>query len=97
MKKYVNRYGNKYWFEEREKDVFEIMGDLDYWRFGGKQGQDRIDMEDLGMCDPSGGPYITVGSVINGREVLKISSRDEGVFLTFEPSKTWLSSGANLL
>jgi len=97
MKKYVNRYGNKYWFEEREDNIFEIMGDLEYWRLGGKKGQDNIDMEDLGMCDPSGGPYIEVGSVIKGREVLKISSRDGGLFLTLEPSKTWLSSPANLL
>ena len=71
--KYKNRYGNKYCYEEIEKGVIAQRGELEYWRFGGREGQDKIDDQDLGMCDPSGGPYITIGSNIEGKTVTRIS------------------------
>lgn len=56
-----NRYGTEYFFTQLDENIYQIMGDLDYWRFGGKEGQDKIDTSDLGMVDPSGGPYLEVG------------------------------------
>jgi hypothetical protein len=66
-------------------------------RFGGKEGQDGIDRTDLGFFDPSGGPFVAVGSKIysdeihNGVEgsmpltVKRIMDRGaEGLFVEFE-------------
>ena len=75
-----NRYGNEYNFEKISEDVYTIVGDLSYWRFGGKEGQDNIDENDLGFVDPSGGPFISPGYVIEGRKVVRISSNDRGIF-----------------
>lgn len=80
MKTYKNRYGDEYWFERRGKDVLQIMGDLKYWRYGGKEGTEGVDTDDLGFVDPSGGPYIAVGMQIEGHEVKKIWANDGGIF-----------------
>ena len=69
-----NRYGDEYWFDQLQPNLFTIKGDLKYWRFGGKEGQQEIDMNDLGMCDPSGGPYLAVGMIIEGRKIVRISA-----------------------
>lgn len=73
-----NRYGNEYWFEPVEHNVYRVCGDLKFWRFGGREGQSGIDLEDLGFCDPSGGPFISTGYTIQDREhnrkVVKISA-----------------------
>lgn len=67
-----NRYGDVYDFVREGDNTYRITGDLKYWRFGGKEGQQRIDMDDLGMCDPSGGPYMAVGMAIEGRKIVRI-------------------------
>lgn len=74
MKKYRNRYGNEYWFEQVGEDTYVIRGELKYWRCGGKEGQSGIDNNDLGFVDPSGGPFIAEGYMIEGRKVQTISS-----------------------
>ena len=80
MKTYKNRYGDEYWFERRGKDVLKIEGGLQYWRYGGKEGSE-IDMDDLGFVDPSGGPFIAVGSKIDdGYIVKKIFVNEGGIF-----------------
>lgn len=68
----INRYGDHYQFEKLTENSFQIVGDLNYWRFGGKDGQDIIDFNDLGYVDPSGGPFIAVGSMLEGRVVARI-------------------------
>lgn len=69
-----NRYGNRYHFEKVSEDTFTIVGDtLKYWRFGGREGQNEIDWNDVGFVDPSGGPFIQVGMQIEGREITRIS------------------------
>lgn len=68
-----NRYGNEYQFEQLDEDTYTITGDLKYWRFGGKEGQEEWDWDDIGFVDPSGGPFISVGYTINDREVINIS------------------------
>lgn len=68
-----NRYGDEYHFEKVEDNVYTIKGDLKYWRFGGREGQERMDMSNLGFVDPSGGPFIQLGMTIEGREIKNIS------------------------
>lgn len=68
-----NRYGDEYSFEKISDNVYTIVGDLKYWRFGGKEGQSGIDDNDLGFADPSGGPFIAPGYKIEGRSVTRIS------------------------
>jgi hypothetical protein len=69
-----NRYGDEYSFEAVDANTYTIVGELKYWRFGGKEGQPRMDMSDLGFVDPSGGPFISVGMKIEGREITNISA-----------------------
>ena len=72
-----NRYGEVYDFKKIGDDAYTITGDLKYWRFGGREGQQDIDMTDLGFVDPSGGPFISVGMKIEQREIVKISAQGD--------------------
>lgn len=74
QKQFKNRYGDQYWFEQLTENTYAIRGDLKYWRFGGKEGQEGVNELDLGFVDPSGGPFIALGYVIEGRSVEQISS-----------------------
>jgi hypothetical protein len=79
-----NRYGNEYSFEKVAKNTYKIVGELSYWRFGGKEGQNEMDFTDLGFVDPSGGPFIAPGYVIEGRKVVRISAESEDIFFEVE-------------
>jgi hypothetical protein len=72
-----NRYGDEYTFESVGENTYTIKGDLKYWRFGGREGQEQMDLSDLGFVDPSGGPFIEVGMKIEGREIVNISAADD--------------------
>lgn len=73
MKK-TNRYGDIYWFKSISDNQYVIEGDLRYWRFGGREGQQSMDMSDLGFVDPSGGPFVAVGGSIEGRKIVRIGA-----------------------
>jgi hypothetical protein len=78
--KFKNRYGNEYYFEEVSPNTFAIKGDLNYWRYGGKEGQEGINDSDLGFVDPSGGPFISVNEYrIMGRLVKRIHTSGEDI------------------
>lgn len=79
-----NRYGDNYHFEQVNDNTYVIRGDLKYWRFGGQDGQDHIDYNDLGFVDPSGGPFISPGYMIEDRRVVRISCVTEGIYLQVE-------------
>jgi hypothetical protein len=72
-----NRYGDEYTFNKVNENTFTIVGDLKYWRFGGREGQERMDMTNLGFVDPSGGPFIAVGMSIGGRTIKNISAEGD--------------------
>lgn len=72
-----NRYGDEYSFVKESENTYTIAGNLKYWRFGGQEGQEDVDYDNLGFVDPSGGPFISTGFIINGRPVKKISVRGE--------------------
>jgi hypothetical protein len=72
QKTFTNRYGNVYWFEQVHDRVYVIRGDLKYWRYGGQEGQEHVDLSNLGFVDPSGGPFICVGYGIEKQPVVRI-------------------------
>ena len=79
--KYTNRYRDQYWFEKVSPSTYKFVmeGDsLKYCRYGGKEGVEGIDTSDLGMFDPSGGPYITLGTKVDGKPIVKIADTDAG-------------------
>ena len=78
-----NRYGDIYHFEKLSENTYTIVGDLKYWRYGGREGQKQMDMSDIGFVDPSGGPFISIGDVIEGRRVTRIRV-DSGEQILFE-------------
>jgi hypothetical protein len=82
-----NRYGKEYSFERVDDNTYKfIMAEEDamYMRVGGREGQDQIDMNDLGYFDPSGGPFISIDSIIEYKRVSRIRSTEEGIFVDVE-------------
>ncbi len=79
-----NRYGNEYHFEKISENTYTIVGELSYWRYGGKEGQAEMDFSDLGFADPSGGPFIAVGGTIEGRKINRIRAVGEQLFFEVE-------------
>jgi hypothetical protein len=67
-----NRYGVEYCFVKYDDNLYRFNMDeegMNYMRMGGKEGQDGIDFNDLGFFDPSGGPFVAVGSKIYWDEI----------------------------
>jgi hypothetical protein len=79
-----NRYGDEYNFEKIDDNTYTIVGDLKYWRFGGQEGQEGIDESNLGFVDPSGGPFISMGFLIEGRPVKRIMLVNEKILFVVE-------------
>ena len=83
-KKMRNRYGVEYSFEKVDDNTYTIVGDLTYWRYGSREGQDQMDFMDLGFVDPSGGPFISIGGEIEGRQIVRISEVDGRIMFRVE-------------
>lgn len=82
-----NRYGVVYDFKLVAEDTyhFEIPEkEMDYCRYGGKHGENHIDWQDLGMVDPSGGPFISLGMKLNGKQVSKIWVEEHRIYIKVE-------------
>jgi hypothetical protein len=79
-----NRHGDEYTFEKVNENTYIIVGDLKYWRYGGREGQAQMDFSDLGFVDPSGGPFIQVGTSIEDRKINRIRSVGEKLFFEVE-------------
>ena len=85
-----NRYGVEYSFTRVEDHLYRFNiaeSEMSVMRMGGRE-EAEIDMEDLGFFDPSGGPFVEVGSKIYlDKEpliVTRIMSREEGIFVEVE-------------
>ena len=66
-----NRYGMEYSFVKCDDKQYRFdMAEegMKYMRYGGR-GHGPIDHNDLGMFDPSGGPYVEVGYKIYFDEI----------------------------
>jgi len=79
-----NRHGDIYHFEKVDENTYTIVGDLKYWRYGGNDGEDTINYGNLGFVDPSGGPFISRGYLIEGRKVVRIAASGDKIFLDVE-------------
>lgn len=79
-----NRYGDHYEFESVGTHTYIITGELNHWRYGGKEGQQSIDDNDLGFVDPSGGPFISPGYIIEGRKVVRIYLFNDQLYFDVE-------------
>ena len=80
---YTNRYNDKYkWVAENETTYrFEMTGDsMKYCRFGGREGVEGVDTSDLGMFDPSGGPFVGLGMEIDGKPITRLYSKEDGMY-----------------
>lgn len=67
-----NRYGKEYSFVKYDDNLYRFNmseEDMKYMRYGGKDHEKGIDMNDLGMFDPPGGPYVAVGGKIYWDEI----------------------------
>jgi hypothetical protein len=67
-----NRHGVEYTFVTYDDKLYRFnMSEegMKYSRYGGKEDQDGIDRTDLGFFDPSGGPFVAVGSKIYWDEI----------------------------
>jgi len=79
--KYTNRYRDAYTWTKVSESTYEFTMEgesLKYCRYGSKEGVKGIDDQDLGMFDPSGGPYVTLGDEIDGRKIKKLYSTKDG-------------------
>lgn len=87
MKTYKNRYGDEYWFENMEPNKYRFVmtgNSMKYCRFGGREMIEGVDMNDLGFFDPSGGPYIEIGTVLPFGTVKRIQSLEDGIVMSVE-------------
>ena len=86
-----NRYGDEWYWEKIAADQykFHMSGDsMEYCRYGGK-AKGGIHLHDLGMFDPSGGPYISArdehpGTYIEGNEIIRLAKVDGHFVATVE-------------
>jgi hypothetical protein len=74
-----NRYGVEYTFVKYDDNLYRFNmaeEEMNYMRMGGREGQEEIDMNDLGFFDPSGGPYVAIGSKIYWDEIHEGTNQD---------------------
>jgi hypothetical protein len=74
-----NRYGDEYEFVQVDENTYTVVGNLKYWRYGGREGQAELDSTNLGFADPSGGPFIELGMKIADREITRICLEGERI------------------
>lgn len=85
-KVYTNRYNDEYTFVPLTPNTYQFRmtgeGDsLAYCRCGGKIGQDALDTNDLGMFDPSGGPYVSIGTRVDNKPITRIYQKDNTFYV----------------
>lgn len=79
-----NRYGEEYSFAKINENTYKFVGELNYYRTGGHAGDELIRENNLGFFDPSGGPFISKGFLIDGRKVSRIYTEDNNFFFELE-------------
>lgn len=79
-----NRYGDKNYLEQVDEHIFILRLDpncADYCRFGLREGHEWEDKE-YDFVDPSGGPFIQVGSYeIDGKPVKYIYEQNKNIII----------------
>jgi len=75
-KKYTNRYGDEYWWEHVENETYEFRmtgNSMKYGRNMGSYDEEKKMITSLVAFDPSGGPYIAIGTELDGGKIISIS------------------------
>lgn len=74
-----NRYGDEYSYVKYDDNLYRFNMDeegMKYMRYGGKEGQEEIDMNDIGFFDPSGGPFVAVGGKVYWDEIHEATEQE---------------------
>jgi hypothetical protein len=74
-----NRYGDEWCWEKQENNIYKFImtgTSMEFCRYGGIEGVSGIDKQNLGMFDPSGGPYISLGQMLEGKEIVRLRHTD---------------------
>ena len=74
-----NRYGDSWCWEKQDENTYKFImtgTSMEFCRYGGVEGVEGLDSQNLGMFDPSGGPYISLGQMREGREIVRLRSTD---------------------
>lgn len=79
-----NRYGENYSFQQVNENTWTLVGNFKYYRTGGFAGESLIRNNDIGFFDPSGGPFISKGFLIDARKVSRIYTEDNNFFFELE-------------
>ena len=77
---YTNRYSDSYMWEAVNDTTYKFVMDskaMKWCRYGGREGVKGIDTSNLGMFDPSGGPYVCLGMEIDGKPITRIYSETD--------------------
>jgi hypothetical protein len=78
-----NRYGSKVFLEHKENNIYYLKGDEDALMAVGVTFNGNLN--NITAVDPSGGPYISVGSeIIKGYIIESIESTKEGFKIKFK-------------
>ncbi len=78
-----NRYGSKVFLEHKENNIYYLKGDEDALMAVGVTFNGNLN--NITAVDPSGGPYISVGSeIIKGYIIESIESTKEGCKIKFK-------------
>lgn len=75
-----NRYGENYSFQQVNENTWTLVGNFKYYRTGGFDGESLIRNNDIGFFDPSGGPFISKGFLIDGRAVTRIFNQEDSFY-----------------
>jgi len=79
-----NRYGDWWWWTKESENTykFNMTGNwMDYCRIMGDMNEDNTGIDTICMFDPSGGPYIAVGSLVDGKPITKIYPQDDTYYV----------------
>lgn len=81
-----NRYHSKLWLEFIEDNKWVLKGDndaMDYYRVGYEH-----DNKSIRFIDPSGGPFLSVGTIVNGKKITSIErGTSDYIFILEDESK----------
>ena len=78
-----NRYGSKVFLEHKENNIYYLRGDEEALMAIGVTFDGNLN--NIRAIDPSGGPYISVGSeIIKGYIIESIESTKEGFKIKFK-------------
>lgn len=83
---YTNRYNDSYYWKKLNENTFQFCmqgNGLEYCRVGAKE-EASLDYQDLGMFDPSGGPYISLGTKIDGQKITRLYYTDADFYAEVE-------------